>query len=159
MAKSNPKSERIYIRLSPGLYERLVQMMHHRGLPSLSDMGREAITFYLDHQADQIGSRRHFSRSMERRMDGVEDFAHMHFALQTYLLAHFTAQQLTLLEGIAAAISHDGRQPRTWRGSDLLAEAARIAMQQQPALRNTVEKMREVDRKQRQTSVNLSDED
>src|SRR3990172_7042500 len=102
MPKANPKTERVYIRLTPALHERLTQMMHSQGLPSLSDTGREAIRYYLDEMADQIGSRRHFSRSMQARFDALEDFFHMHMALQTYLLAHFSAHQLSLLEQVAA---------------------------------------------------------
>lgn len=147
MPKANPKTERLYIRLTPALYDRLTQMMHSQGLPSMSDTGREAIRYYLEEMADQIGSRRHFSRSMQGRLDELEDFVHMHMAVQTYLFAHFTAQQLSLLEQLAA---HDGGQARVWRGSDLLAEAVKIALQQQPALRATVEKLRDLARKQKQ---------
>ena len=150
MPKSNPKTERLYIRLTPALYERLKQMMRHKGLPSMSDAGREAIAYYLEEMSDQIGSRRHFSRSMQQRLDKLDDFIHMHMALQTYLLAHFTAHQLTLLEQIVAGLARDGREPHLWKGSELLAEATKIAMQQQPGLRLTVEKMREVANKQKQ---------
>ena len=150
MPKTNPKSERLYIRLTPALHERLSQVMFHQGLPSMSDAGREAIRYYLDEMADQIGSRRHFSRAMQARLDELEDFVHMHMAVQTYLIAHFTAQQLSLSEQIAALLAKDGRKLHIWKGSDLLAEATKIAMQQQPTLRLTVDKMREVAHKQKQ---------
>ena len=148
MPKANPKSERIYIRLSPALYERLKQMMYSQGLPSLSDTGREAIRYYLDEMSDQIGSCRHFSRSMQKRFDSLEDLTHLHLALQTYLLAHFLAQVLSNQEQMLAGLVHDGRQVKVWKGSELLAEATRIAMSQQIALRATVARMQELAAKQ-----------
>lgn len=150
MTKSNPKSERIYIRLTPALLERLKQMMHSQGFTSLSDTGREAIRFYLDNMSEQIGSRRHFSRSMQHQIQQTQDFIHMHSAIQTYLLAHFLATMLTAQEQILAGMGHNGLTPRVWKGSELLAEATRIAMHQQPALRLTIDKMQELARKQQQ---------
>jgi hypothetical protein len=132
------------------MHERLKQMMRHQGLPSMSDAGREAIAYYLEEMSDQIGSRRHFSRTMQKRFDMLDDFIHMHMALQTYLLAHFTAHQMSLLEQVVAGLARDGREPHLWKGSELLAEATKIAMQQQPGLRLTIEKMREVANKQKQ---------
>ena len=136
MSADNAKSERLYVRLTPALRERLTQLMYSEGLPSLSAAGREAIRFYLETRADQLGSRRHFARSLQTRIDDLETFIHLHLALQTYLIAHFSARQLSLLENRA------GGAGRVWKGSELLAEAVRIAMQQQPALRLTIEKLR-----------------
>lgn len=153
MPKANPKSERIYIRLSPALYERLKQMMFSQGLPSLSDTGREAIRYYLDEMSDQIGSRRHFSRSMQKRLDSLEDLSHLHLSVQTYLLAHFVAHILTNQEQIIAGLAGDGHDPRLWKGTELLAEATRIAMQQQVTLRATLAKMQEIADKQQEENT------
>jgi Arc/MetJ-type ribon-helix-helix transcriptional regulator len=150
MTKSNPKSERIYIRLTPALHERLKQMMVSQGFTSLSDTGREAIRYYLDNMSEQIGSRRHFSRSMQKEIAATQDFVHMHSAIQTYMLAHFLASMLTMQEQLVASNGHNGHPARVWKGSDLLTEATRIAMHQQPALRLTIEKMQELARKQQQ---------
>lgn len=149
MPSANPKSERLYIRLTPSLYESLSQMMTKGAFPSMSDAGREAIRYYVDNQTDEIGSRRHFSRTMQQRLNELEDFVHAHSAVQTYLLAQAIAQQMTLLEQIAGAMSEGSGQPRRWKGSELLSEATRIAVQQQSGLRATVDKMCELIDQQR----------
>src|SRR4051794_10931348 len=61
---------------------------------SLNDVFRTAIRQYLDDQEDIIGSRRHFSKSLQRRLDLME-FKHVFYLdILIYLIA---ASQATLL--------------------------------------------------------------
>ena len=108
----------------------------------MSDAGREAIRFYIDQRADAIGSRRHFARSMQTRLDDVEDFVHAQSAVQTYMLAQAVAQQLTLLEQVLAALTDTGAEVRKTKGSDILSHAIRVAQTQQDNLRTTVDQLR-----------------
>ena len=154
MTSSNPKSERIYIRLTPAMHQHLAQMMANDGYASMSDAGREAIRFYIDHRADAIGSRRHFARSMQTRLDEVEDFVHAQSAVQTYMLAQSVAQQMTLLEQVLAALTQQEGELRKTKGSDVLGNAVKIAQAQQASLRTTVDKLRELIQQQRSEKAN-----
>lgn len=51
-----------------------------------SDLIREAIRFYLDEQEDIIGSRRHFQKSLQERIDKLEAALAFHLNILLYLM-------------------------------------------------------------------------
>ena len=52
-----------------------------------ADLIREAIRLYLDNQEDIIGSRRHFQKSLQDRLDKLESAFAFHLNVLIYLLA------------------------------------------------------------------------
>jgi predicted DNA-binding protein len=52
-----------------------------------SDVIREAIRLYLDNQEDIIGSRKHFQKSLQDRLDKLESAFAFHLNVLIYLLA------------------------------------------------------------------------
>jgi len=52
-----------------------------------SDLIREAIRLYLDNQEDIIGSRKHFQKSLQDRLDRLESALAFHLNVLIYLLA------------------------------------------------------------------------
>jgi predicted DNA-binding protein len=52
-----------------------------------ADIIREAIRLYLDNQEDIIGSRRHFQKSLQDRLDKLESAFAFHLNVLIYLLA------------------------------------------------------------------------
>lgn len=51
------------------------------------DLIREAIRLYLDEQEDIIGSRKHFQKSLQERLDKLEASLSFHLNILIYLLA------------------------------------------------------------------------
>lgn len=51
------------------------------------DLIREAIRLYLDEQEDIIGSRRHFQKSLQERLDKLETSLAFHLNILLYLVA------------------------------------------------------------------------
>ena len=52
-----------------------------------ADIIREAIRLYLDNQEDIIGSRKHFQKSLQDRLDRLESALSFHLNVLLYLLA------------------------------------------------------------------------
>lgn len=52
-----------------------------------ADLIREAIRLYLDNQEDIIGSRKHFQKSLQDRLDKLEAVLTFHLNVLLYLLA------------------------------------------------------------------------
>jgi predicted DNA-binding protein len=52
-----------------------------------ADLIREAIRLYLDNQEDIIGSRKHFQKSLQDRLDRLESAFAFHLNVLIYLLA------------------------------------------------------------------------
>ncbi len=52
-----------------------------------SDVIREAVRLYLDNQEDIIGSRKHFQKSLQDRLDKLEGAISFHLNILIYLLA------------------------------------------------------------------------
>jgi predicted DNA-binding protein len=52
-----------------------------------ADLIREAIRLYLDNQEDIIGSRKHFQKSLQDRLDKLESAFAFHLNVLIYLLA------------------------------------------------------------------------
>ncbi|MFQ3657321.1 MAG: hypothetical protein SNJ54_00080 [Anaerolineae bacterium] len=52
-----------------------------------ADLIREAIRLYLDNQEDIIGSRKHFQKSLQDRLDRLESALAFHLNVLIYLLA------------------------------------------------------------------------
>jgi Arc/MetJ-type ribon-helix-helix transcriptional regulator len=126
------------LAMTQEMRDRLQQLLNKRGREiSESDLIREAIRHFLDDQDDLIGSRRHFQKSFQDRVDRLE-YAHA-FQLNVliYLLAlalsqmlpQFTKERVTVSQLLQQAIIAARRD-----GDKLLAqiEAVRDMPDQSP---------------------------
>jgi len=90
--------------MTPAMRDQLAQLVarHPRDVTE-ADLMREAIRRYLDEQADLIGSRRHFQRSFQNRLDALEASLTFHLTLLTFLIA---PDDEALREAIVQARTH-----------------------------------------------------
>jgi Arc/MetJ-type ribon-helix-helix transcriptional regulator len=116
--KSPLKSVRVYARITPELHTLLQQVRVAKRFETDADLMRAALRAYLDEQSDQVASKRHFSASMQRRMNRVE----WHLTVITYLIA----QACSLL------IAHATGQKL--QSDVLLEQAIRMAVQKRQLL-------------------------
>jgi len=97
--------------MTPEMAQRLSQIASTKPRNvSEADLIRNAIRHYLDEQEDLVGSRRHFQRALQARVDELEDAIAFQLNVLVYLLAH---DQETVREAIIAARE---------RGKTLLAQ-------------------------------------
>ncbi|PJF25146.1 MAG: hypothetical protein CUN53_14265 [Phototrophicales bacterium] len=76
------------IAMSEEMHALLTQIAAKRGREvKENDVIREAIRQYLDEQADVVGSRRHFQKSLQTRLDQMESTLVFQMQVLTYLLA------------------------------------------------------------------------
>jgi len=82
------KSVRRSISMTPEMRDLLAQIAakHGRDVKE-NDLIRDAIRHYLDNQADVVGSRRHFQRSLQARLDRLESTLTFQMLMLTFLLA------------------------------------------------------------------------
>lgn len=82
------KTIRRSITMTPEMHDRLEQVVskHPRDMTE-ADAIREAIRHYLDEQDDLMGSRRHFQKSMQERLDRLESALTFQMNVLLFLLA------------------------------------------------------------------------
>ena len=82
------KTVRRSISMTPEMRDLLAQITAKHGREvSENDIIRDAIRHYLDQQADVIGSRRHFQRSLQARLDRLESTLTFQMLMLTFLMA------------------------------------------------------------------------
>ena len=79
------KSVRISLRVTPELWTLMEQIIQKEGRRSINEFVQACIRAYIDETGDVIGSRRHFSRRMNARMDRLEALL-LWNSLQTQML-------------------------------------------------------------------------
>ena len=82
------KTVRRSISMTPEMRDLLAQIAAKRGRDVTEvDLIREAIRHYLDEQADVVGSRRHFQKSLQARLDELEHTLTFQTNILIYLLS------------------------------------------------------------------------
>ncbi len=82
------KTVRRSISMTPEMRDLLAQIVAKRGREvTENDLIRDAIRQYLDEQSDVVGSRRHFQKSLQARLDRLETTLTFQLHILTYLLA------------------------------------------------------------------------
>jgi len=71
-----------------------------------ADLIRDAIRRYLDEQADLMGSRKHFQRSFERRLDALEAALSFHLDVLLFLILGGQVDNAALNAAVDAARKH-----------------------------------------------------
>ena len=81
------KTVRRSISMTPEMRDLLAQIAAKHGRDvSENDLIRDAIRHYLDQQSDVVGSRRHFQRSLQARLDRLESTLTFQMLMLTFLL-------------------------------------------------------------------------
>src|SRR5262245_41819529 len=81
------KSVQRSVTISQEMHDRLALLISKQPRDtSESELIREAIRQYLDHQEDLAGSRRHFQKSLQDRLDQLESAFTFHLNIVIYLL-------------------------------------------------------------------------
>jgi len=76
------------LNMSEEMHGLLLQITAKRGRDvTESDIIREAIREYLDEQSDLVGSKRHFQKSLQARLDRLESILTFQANVQIYLLS------------------------------------------------------------------------
>ncbi len=76
------------LNMSEEMHGLLMQLTAKRGRDvTESDLIREAIREYLDAQSDLVGSKRHFGKSLQARLDRLESILTFQANVQIYLLS------------------------------------------------------------------------
>lgn len=82
------KTVRRSISMTQEMRDLLAQIVAKRGREvTENDLIRDAIRQYLDDQSDVVGSRRHFQKSLQTRLDRLETTLTFQMHILTYLLA------------------------------------------------------------------------
>ncbi len=113
------KTVRRSVAMTPQLRARLQQLLNKQGKDvTEADLIRQAIREFLDRQEDIIGSRAHFRKTFQGRID----------ELQTELIFHLDVLLALMAYGLAVMLPVFTEQPIT---ADELVQAAIVAAQRE----------------------------
>lgn len=124
MARDRSLTVQRTIYMTPEMWTRIEQLAHSGGHEhSENVLMREALRCYIDNQAEMIGSRRHFQKSFQERIDSLETnlsrmsaqntslmLFYLHVIVQmlafslAHLLYHLTKNQITPQQLIQRAV-------------------------------------------------------
>lgn len=92
------------ISMTPEMHDLLAQIVAKRDRDvTEASLIREAIRQFLDEQTDLVGSRRHFQKSLQLRIDRLESTLIFQMNVLVYLLAAILADESAIDEAIIAA--------------------------------------------------------
>lgn len=92
------------ISMTPEMHDLLTQIVAKRDRDvTEASLIREAIRQFLDEQSDLVGSRRHFQKSLQLRIDRLESTLTFQMNVLVYLLAAILADESAIDEAIIAA--------------------------------------------------------
>ncbi len=116
-------SIRYSVSVTPEMDERLKQILGKQDRrTSMNDLVRLALRQYIDDQEDVIGSRRHFSKSLQNRVDDLEGLVVFYLNILIFLFASSLAvliqattgdtkiQSISLIRTAIASALRDGPQ-------------------------------------------------
>ncbi len=99
-----PTTIRRSLVITPEMRDRLQQLLSKRGREvTESDLIREAIRRFLDEQETLIGSRRHFQKTLQDRIDLLELTLSFHLNVLLLLVASTAGGKAALQSAIIAA--------------------------------------------------------
>lgn len=99
-----PRTIRRSLVMTPEMHDRLQQLLSKRGREvTESDLIREAVRRFLDEQETLIGSRRHFQKTLQDRIDLLELTLSFHLNVLLFLLAQNAGGKPALQAAIITA--------------------------------------------------------
>jgi Arc/MetJ-type ribon-helix-helix transcriptional regulator len=103
------KSVRRSITMTQEMRDRLALLVSKQPRDTTeADIIREAVRLYLDNQEDIIGSRKHFQKSLQDRLDKLEAVLAFHLNVLIYLLAALEPDSRELVTDAIIAAKRDG---------------------------------------------------
>ena len=104
------KTVRRSISMTPEMRDLLAQIAAKHGRDvTENDLIRDAIRHYLDQQSDVVGSRRHFQRSLQARLDRLESTLTFQMLMLTFLLTTVLGDESgEAIDEAMAAAARDG---------------------------------------------------
>lgn len=103
------KSVRRSITMTQEMRDRLALLVSKQPRDTTeADVIREAVRLYLDNQEDIIGSRKHFQKSLQERLDKLEAGLAFHLNVLIYLLAALEPESHKLVTDAIIAAKRDG---------------------------------------------------
>ena len=92
------------ISMTPEMHDLLAQIVAKRERDvTEASLIREAIRQFLDEQSDLVGSRRHFQKSLQLRINRLESTLTFQMNVLVYLLAAILADESAIDEAIISA--------------------------------------------------------
>lgn len=90
--------------MTPEMRDLLAQIVAKRDRDTTeASLIREAIRLFLDEQTDMVGSRRHFQKSLQLRLDRLERSLMFQMNIVIYLLIAILADESAIEDAIIAA--------------------------------------------------------
>jgi len=132
MARPHTLKKQISLYVSEEMY-RLLEQVADRNQKRVNDTLREGIRYFLDNQAEVIGSKRHFQRSLQERLDTLEGHL-LSQMLNQQQLHSFYEQVLIHLVSITAAAQLSRLSNMAIQPAQLLERAFAAAQGQREAL-------------------------
>jgi hypothetical protein len=106
----------VSFHVTRAMHTRLNRLADDRNVP-IAEIGREALRAYLDEQVDVQGSRKHFTKGFQRRIDFVEwQLTVLLWVLcqsLAYLLRNNTNQKLTA-DGLLTQAIRQAQERHEW---------------------------------------------
>ncbi|MEO8391412.1 MAG: hypothetical protein ABI700_00330 [Chloroflexota bacterium] len=91
------------------MHDQLTQLVRQRGRKTTeADLVREALSQFLDQQADIVSSRLHFQQSFRERLDRLEAALSFHLNIVIYLLTALVPGEAEAIEDAIIAARRDG---------------------------------------------------
>src|SRR5690606_14481954 len=105
------KTVRRTINMTPEMRDLLAQIAAKQGRNvTESDLIRDAIRLYLEQQADLVGSRRHFQKSVQERLDKLESTLTFHLHVLVALLSMLQEDPNHAVDEAIIAARRDGQR-------------------------------------------------
>ncbi len=143
-----PRSRALLVKrtlyMTPEMWDHLHQIATNRGRDCTENsLMREAIRTFLDEQTEVIGSRRHFQKSFQQRIDQLDAQARQNAGQQTQLLSFYLTVVIHLLAlGLAPLLHHLTKTPIT--PQQLIQKAIIEAHKDEAALTQQIRTVRDV---------------
>jgi hypothetical protein len=127
---ASKKTEKLGVWVTPELRDRIEQVVKKQPRDTtVADFIREALRAHLDGQADLIGSRAHFYRAFQQRIDALEVRLNQLEAAQTFYL-----NVILSLLSISASITVSQLSGKQVSAEKLIEHALQIAQRDGAAL-------------------------
>lgn len=124
----SPYDHRLSVHITGAMHRRLTRLADDRNTP-IAEIAREAIREYLDVQEDVQGSRKHFTKGFQRRIDFVDWQLSVLLWLMcrgfAYLISAVTKHKVTPEHLMIQAIEQSA-QHYHWMQSNLSTTAMQI---------------------------------
>lgn len=133
MPKDGQYEHQIFTRISNTQLNSLEQVRVKKKYQYQSEVVRDAIEQYIQNEGNVIGSRRHFNQTMSKLLHELKEI----------ILITFTWQLVLIAQGFTSLLRAISKEDLKLKPMDLIVESSKVAVEQYPTIRTTVEQIRE----------------